>query len=117
MISPAIDPATSSNRMPMRDGQRRQSWRFLSSPPAMALRSVSQGNGGRSVDQSAYQPRRITCRPVLPIGNLIQSSLGAPTAFSMMVPWLAEAEEWKRLKNSDQPWIKQIPLGLDWCSA
>jgi len=30
--------------------------------------------------------------------------------------WLAEAEEWKRLRDSTDPSIKRAPIQLDWCA-
>ncbi len=30
--------------------------------------------------------------------------------------WLAEAEEWKRLRNSAQPSLEEMPMQLDWCA-
>jgi hypothetical protein len=30
--------------------------------------------------------------------------------------WLAEAEEWRRLKESPDMSIERIPLQLDWCA-
>ena len=41
----------------------------------------------------------------------------AAVAKKEMEYWLAEAEEWKQLKNSGQASIEQIPFQLDWCSA
>lgn len=29
--------------------------------------------------------------------------------------WLAEAEEWRKLKESPDPVIERIPIQLDWC--
>jgi hypothetical protein len=29
--------------------------------------------------------------------------------------WLAEAEEWRKLKESPDPFIEGIPIQLDWC--
>jgi hypothetical protein len=29
--------------------------------------------------------------------------------------WLAEAEEWRKLKGSPDPFIEGIPIQLDWC--
>jgi hypothetical protein len=29
--------------------------------------------------------------------------------------WLAEAEEWRKLKESPDPFIEGMPIQLDWC--
>ena len=29
--------------------------------------------------------------------------------------WLAEAEEWGKLKESPDPFIEGMPIQLDWC--
>jgi len=40
----------------------------------------------------------------------------AAVAKKEMEYWLAEAEEWKRLRNSDQPSIEEMHVQLDWCA-
>ncbi len=30
--------------------------------------------------------------------------------------WLAEAEEWQRLRNSADQSLEKIPIHLDWCA-
>ena len=40
----------------------------------------------------------------------------AALAKKEMEYWLAEAEEWKRLRNSAHPSIEEIPVQLDWCA-
>jgi hypothetical protein len=30
--------------------------------------------------------------------------------------WLAEAEEWQRLRNSADQSLEKIPIQLDWCA-
>jgi hypothetical protein len=40
----------------------------------------------------------------------------AAIAKKEMEYWLAEAEEWKRLRNSDQRSIEEMHVQLDWCA-
>jgi hypothetical protein len=41
----------------------------------------------------------------------------AALARKEMEYWLAEAEEWRKLKESLDPFIEGIPIQLDWCPA
>lgn len=36
--------------------------------------------------------------------------------YSLAEYWLAEAEEWRKLKESPDPFIDGIPIQLDWCA-
>ena len=40
----------------------------------------------------------------------------AAVAKREMEYWLAEAEEWKQLRESADPSIEGIPIQLDWCA-
>jgi hypothetical protein len=40
----------------------------------------------------------------------------AAVAKKEMEYWLAEAEEWKKLRESSDPFIGSIPTQLDWCA-
>jgi hypothetical protein len=40
----------------------------------------------------------------------------AAVAKREMEYWLAEAEEWKKLRESSDPFIASIPIQLDWCA-
>ena len=40
----------------------------------------------------------------------------AAVAKREMEYWLAEAEEWKKLRESSDPFIGSIPIQLDWCA-
>ena len=40
----------------------------------------------------------------------------ATVAKKEMEYWLAEAAEWKRLRESSDPFIGSIPTQLDWCA-
>jgi hypothetical protein len=40
----------------------------------------------------------------------------AAIAKNDMEYWLAEAEEWKRQRNSAQPSLEEMPIQLDWCA-
>ena len=40
----------------------------------------------------------------------------AAVAKKEMEYWLAEAEEWKQLKESPDAFIKRVPTQLDWCA-
>jgi hypothetical protein len=40
----------------------------------------------------------------------------AALARKEMEYWLAEAEEWKKLRHSPNPFPEGTPIQLDWCS-
>jgi hypothetical protein len=61
------------------------------------------------------QPKMISRNELSTLENMCRER--AAVAKKEMEYWLAEAEEWKQLKNSGQTSIEQIPLQLDWCSA
>ena len=42
--------------------------------------------------------------------------LKAAAAKREMEYWLEEAEEWRKLKESHDPFVGSIPTQLDWCA-